>query len=409
MDFLQRDNALTVSQVNTFIGQLLESNDILTDIHIRGEISNFKRHPSGHLYFSLKDADSVLRCVMFRSSATWLKFIPEDGMKVTARGRIGVYTQGGQYQLYVQSMEPDGIGALYIAFEQLKNKLAQEGLFDKARKRPIPALPMSVGLITSPSGAAVQDLLNILSRRFPLAEVILYPALVQGDGAPLTLIRGIRYFATHKPDVIIIGRGGGSIEDLWCFNDEGLAREIAACDVPVISAVGHETDYTICDFVADLRAPTPSAAAELAVPDAKGILEYLYNMQLRAKQTLHGKFTVAKQKLNHYASHALLRDPIRILAPHVQRLDVCRENLSHAVRAVVDERSHRIALLAEKLHALSPLAVLARGYAIVSSKDGKPILSVGDTEAGKTISVRLHDGSIQATVDMKKEENISNE
>ncbi len=398
MEYLNRDAALTVTQLNSYIGQLFESDDILNGISVRGEISNFKHHSSGHMYFSLKDHESVIKCVMFRAAASRLKFKPEDGMKITAHGRVSVYMAAGQYQLYVHGMEPDGVGALYIAYEQLKAKLAAEGLFDEAKKRPIPAFPSHVGIITSPTGAAVQDLTSILLRRYPLAQVTLYPALVQGDGASETLIRGIQYFAKQKPDVIIIGRGGGSIEDLWCFNDERLAREIAACDVPVISAVGHETDFTICDFVADLRAPTPSAAAELAVPEMKAVLHQLDGLKSRLYQSIDRRFDLARQRLTYLSSAAVLAEPNKMLAPYRTRLDMFEGKIGDLMKRKITESGHQLAVLSEKLQVLSPLSVIARGYAIATHADGTRITRAKGAKIGESVHIRLADGTLITTV-----------
>jgi len=267
---MEQKNALTVTQLNEYIKMMFDSQPTLNRLLVRGEISNFVNHRSGHFYFTLKDENSLIRAVMFKSAAMKLNFQPENGMRVIARGKVSVFPRDGQYQLYADDMELDGIGGLYVAFEQLKNKLAAEGLFDESRKRPLPRFPSKIGIITSPTGAAIRDMINVTGRRYPMAEITIYPALVQGSDAPRSLAAGIRYFnnADKRPDVIIIGRGGGSIEDLWAFNNEQLARFIANSEIPVISAVGHETDFTICDFVADRRAPTPSAAAELAVPDS---------------------------------------------------------------------------------------------------------------------------------------------
>ncbi len=399
MNVSGRNDALTVTQLNTYIGQIFESTDVLSGIRLCGEISNFKRHSSGHLYFSLKDEGSVIRCVMFRSAASRLKFSPEDGMKITAFGSVTVYVAAGQYQLYVQSMDPDGVGALYIAFEQLKKKLAGEGLFSDDRKKPIPKYPERVGLITSPTGAAIQDLTNILSRRYPLAEVVLYPALVQGESAAATLIAGIQYFSLHKPDVIIIGRGGGSIEDLWCFNDEDLAREIYACDVPVISAVGHEIDFTICDFVADLRAPTPSAAAELAVPDMRDILRMILEFKSRAEHGIAAKLQGARNRFLTAKNATVLSSTDKMLRPYYLRLDAVTDVLDHAIHRVYTDKVHQLTVVSEKLHALSPLAVLSRGYAFASDETGKTIKSARNIHEHDAVKLHLADGYAVATVD----------
>ncbi len=409
MEYLHHDAALSVTELNSYIGQLFECNDILTGISVRGEISNFKHHSSGHMYFSLKDNESVLKCVMFRGNASRLRFKPEDGMKITARGRVTVYMAAGQYQLYVQDMEPDGVGALYIAYEQLKKRLAAEGLFAEEKKKPIPHFPSHVGLITSPTGAAVQDLTSILLRRYPLARVTLYPALVQGDGAAETLIRGIEYFSKHKPDVIIIGRGGGSIEDLWCFNDEGLARAIAACDVPVISAVGHETDFTICDLVADLRAPTPSAAAELAVPETKAVLQLLDNMKARLYQSMDRRFENVHRSLDVLANAAVLQNVRKLTEPYRDSVVLLIKRMDNAIRNRKKNAEYDLAVLAEKLYALNPLAVLSRGYAVVTDGDGNAMHSVINAKAGDDIHVRLADGCIDALVNRVESEICQNE
>jgi exodeoxyribonuclease VII large subunit len=407
MNELNRDSAISVTALNDYIGKLMNADPILTNVHVRGELSNFKRHPSGHLYFSLKDETGVLRCVMFRSAATRLKFAPADGMKLVARGSVGVYSPTGQYQLYVQNLESDGVGELWRAFEALKNKLAAEGLFDEARKRRLPQYPTEIGIVTSPSGAAIQDLLNILTRRYPLVHVTLFPALVQGADAPATLIRGIRYFRSRRPDLIIIGRGGGAIEDLWCFNDEGLAREIAACEVPVISAVGHETDFTICDFVADLRAPTPSAAAELAVPDAVELNAKLKAMLDRARGAVSAQLKLAHLKLTRLSDARLMTAPGQLLVPFVMRVTQLEERLGSAMANNVTEYRHRLAELAAKLNALSPLAVLSRGYGIVSGEDGACIRSAEQVSRGQKLKIQLCDGEVIAeATDILKEKTL---
>ena len=286
----RQNGMLSVTQLNDYLKMWMDGDRVLSNLFVRGEISNLSLPRSGHLYFTLKDEEGQVRSVMFRTYAGRLPFRPEDGMKVIAHGRVSVYGPSGQYQLYVDDLQPDGAGALALRYEQLKRRLEAEGLFDEARKKPLPAMPMRIGVITSPSGAAVHDLQNVLGRRFPLAEMILFPSAVQGAEAPEQLTLGIQFFAASElVDVIIIGRGGGSAEDLWAFNDEGLARAIADCPIPVISAVGHESDFTICDFVADRRAPTPSAAAELAVPDMGELLQSLWMQGMRLQSLLGGR------------------------------------------------------------------------------------------------------------------------
>ena len=390
--------AVTVTALNQYISALMTNDDILSGIAVRGEISNCKPHPSGHLYFSLKDDGGVLRCVAFRSSASRLTFVPSDGMKVIATGYVNVYQPTGQYQLYVRSMMPDGQGDLYAAFEKLKAKLAGEGLFDEGRKKPIPKFPRTIGVVTSSSGAAVEDIINITTRRYPLAKLILYPVLVQGADAPADLIRAVRYFDAHPTDVLIIGRGGGSMEDLWCFNDEELARTISACRVPVISAVGHETDFTICDFVADLRAPTPSAAAELAVPDKRELYERVSAFREKAISALRARAQLVKTRLALYAESSVMQYPERLLTPYMTALATADERLRGAIGQRLDGAKHSLSLVAEKLHGLSPLAVLSRGYGAVSDENGRTVTRAGDLRAGDRVQIRFTDGSADAQI-----------
>lgn len=401
--------AVTVTALNQYISALMSRDDILSGIAVRGEISNCKHHTSGHLYFSLKDDGGVLKCVAFRSAASRLTFVPKDGMKVIAFGSVNVYSPAGQYQLYVQSMIPDGKGDLFAAFEQLKAKLEAEGLFDPERKKEIPKFPRTVGVITSSSGAAVEDIINIVTRRYPLAKLILYPVAVQGVEAPPDLIRAVRYFDAHPTDVVIIGRGGGSMEDLWCFNDEGLARAIADAQVPIISAVGHETDFTICDFVADLRAPTPSAAAELAVPDRGEIAEKIVSLQQKAVTALRSRARLAETRLARYAESAVMKDPQRILYPYATALAAGEEKLRLAVRQRTDGEKHRLSVLAERLQGLSPLAVLARGYGAISSADGRLIRHVSDLTTGAEVRIRFADGTADAQITHVTEEDSHEE
>ena len=401
--------AVTVTALNQYISALMSRDDILSGIAVRGEISNCKHHTSGHLYFSLKDDGGVLKCVAFRSAASRLTFVPKDGMKVIAFGSVNVYSPAGQYQLYVQSMIPDGKGDLFAAFEQLKAKLEAEGLFDPERKKEIPKFPRTVGVITSSSGAAVEDIINIVTRRYPLAKLILYPVAVQGVEAPPDLIRAVRYFDAHPTDVVIIGRGGGSMEDLWCFNDEGLARAIADAQVPIISAVGHETDFTICDFVADLRAPTPSAAAELAVPDRGELAEKIVSLQQKAVTALRSRARLAETRLARYAESAVMKDPQRILYPYATALAAGEEKLRLAVRQRTDGEKHRLSVLAERLQGLSPLAVLARGYGAISSADGRLIRHVSDLTTGAEVRIRFTDGTADAQITHVTEEDSHEE
>lgn len=396
------EQAISVTELNQYISTLMERDEILSYIQVRGEVSNFKRHASGHIYFSLKDAGGVLRAVMFRADAARLTTPIKDGDRVIATGAVRNYVAGGQYQLYVRSISSDGMGALYIAFDALKAKLSSEGLFDESRKKPIPAYPTKIGIVTSPTGAAIRDMLNILSRRYPIAEIELYPALVQGMDAPASLIKGLVYFNNHKPDVIIIGRGGGSIEDLWCFNDEALARAIFVSEVPVISAVGHEIDFTISDFVADLRAPTPSAAAELAVPDKSELMLRVDELATSAKMLLTQKLKLYRSRLCLYDQKALKRTLSTRLKAYRFTLTSHKERTEFALQQAIVGGKARFAMLAEKLNALSPLATIGRGYSITTTETNKRIGSVSDVNVGDTICTTVQNGMITSVVTATK-------
>ena len=395
------DNVLTVSELNNFIKSMFDSNRLLTSVHVRGEISNFTNHRSGHYYFSLKDESGQIKAVMFRSSAMRLKFIPENGMKVTVFGSISVFPRDGVYQMYATSMQPDGIGALYLAYEQMKAKLEAEGLFDGAYKKPLPPFPERIGVITSPTGAAVRDIINVIGRRYPLATVYVYPALVQGDGAAKTLIDGIDYFDKSKlVDTIIIGRGGGSIEDLWEFNSEALARRIFACSVPVISAVGHETDFTICDFVSDMRAPTPSAAAELAVPDIRELSVSVDAFSDRSDRALMRAVERSRARLTRITDSRVLSDFTALTDSFATRVKELNKNATVAYESILAEKRLSFLTNVGKLDALSPLSVMSRGYS-VAQKDGRTVSSVSVVEVGDVITVRVSDGSIRSVVESK--------
>lgn len=389
-------DALTVTELNTLVHDVIESNDVFSAIAVRGEISNFTHHRSGHMYFSLKDEGSLLRAVMFRFAASRLAFTPENGMKVVVYGSLTTYVQGGQYQLTVTGMEPDGIGALHVMFEERRRRLEAEGLFDTARKRPLPKIPSRIGVITSPTGAAIRDIIRILGRRFPFAEVVLFPAQVQGTGAAATMIAGLRYFAdARNADVIILGRGGGSAEDLWEFNDEDLARAVAASPIPVISAVGHESDFTICDFVADVRAATPSAAAELAVPDSAELVRRFRNVTDRMALLCKRKITAERNRLSGISSRRIFSDPTGLYREKHLRLDALTTSLEHAARAKLRLMQTDLSVFAGKLNALNPLAILARGYA-VASVDGRVVKRVADIAEDQSFRLRLSDGEISA-------------
>ncbi len=399
-------NAVTVSQLNRYVRSLLDGDANLKGVWISGEISNFTNHyQSGHLYMTLKDEGAAVKAVMFRSQAVQLRFMPENGMKVLVRARVSLYEKDGAFQLYIDEMQPDGAGALQIAFEQLKRRLEAEGLFDAARKRPLPPIPLRVGVITSPTGAAVRDILNVLSRRFPCAEVVFSPVLVQGEGAPADLRRALLRFEEMKeeehpqtPDVIIIGRGGGSIEELWAFNDEGLARTVAAMTIPVISGVGHETDFTICDFVADLRAPTPSAAAELAVPDRAQLLQKVEKISQSMSAGLLNGLSRKQQLLKQLADRPCLSRPLYYVEERGVRLDYLTRAFSLAARTHLTRCSHRLGAMAGKLDAMSPLRVIARGYA-VASKGNEVVTSVGQVKTGERLSVLVEDGRMECLVE----------
>lgn len=391
---------ISVSQLNRYVKSLLEGDANLAAVYIGGEISNFTNHyKSGHLYMSLKDEGAVVKAVMFRAYASKLAFTPENGMKVIVRARVSLYEKDGTFQIYIEEMQPDGVGALQIAFEQLKKKLAAEGLFEASRKKPLPRYPARVGVITSPTGAAVRDIFNVLGRRFPLARVVFTPVLVQGEGAPAQLVAALRRFnETNAADVLIIGRGGGSIEELWAFNDETVARAVAASRIPVISAVGHETDFTICDFVADLRAPTPSAAAELAVPDQHQLAARLTQLYGALRQSALHRVEVENTRLASIRGKRCLATPLFYVEEQGMRLDYFVRRFAAAARVQTSRAEGRLSAAAGKLDALSPLKVLSRGYSIVY-KDGEVQHSVEGIRSGDKLSLRLSDGRIECTAD----------
>ena len=395
---------LSVTQINEYIRALLAQDEVLSMICVRGEISNLTLHRSGHIYFTLKDETSVLKAVMFRSSAQRVKFALKEGMNVIVYGRISLYTPSGQYQLYAEDIQPDGIGALYIAYEQIKEKLQNEGLFDQNRKKPIPKLPSTVGIITSPTGAAIHDMINVMGRRFPLTKLLLYPALVQGDIAYKSLIAGVEYFnKTKSADVIIIGRGGGSMEDLWAFNNVELAYAIAKSEIPVISAVGHESDFTICDFVADLRAPTPSAAAELAVPNVLTVKNDLNKNILSVEKTLISKIQSYRKHLNVLSSARVLTSKENLLDEYKMKINLVSDKLDISMQNILRDRKHTYGVLCAKLNAISPLNTLSRGYAIVQKGEGKALASVTEIETGEKVQISLSDGNFIAIVDQINE------
>ena len=394
---------ITVSQLNRYVKSLLESDARLQSVYISGEISNFTNHiKTQHFYLSLKDEGAVVKAVMFRSYAQRLAFMPENGMKVIVKARVSLYERDGAFQIYIEDMQPDGVGALQVAFEQLKKKLAAEGLFDDARKRLIPRMPTRIGVITSPTGAAVRDIMTVLGRRCPMAEIRFIPVLVQGDDAPPQLVQAIRRMnELQAADVIIIGRGGGSIEELWAFNSEEVARAVAASAIPVISAVGHETDFTICDFAADLRAATPSAAAELAVPEQAQLAAYTAQLFDRATRAVQNLVTVKQKQLDAAASKRCLTTPLFYVEDRAMRLDYMTKSFVQAASRCLMNADRRLAATAAKLDAMSPLKVLSRGYAVAHNESGT-IHSVEQLQVGDKLAVRLSDGEADCRVEMLK-------
>lgn len=389
----------TVTEINEYIKWLIDGEAQLQDIYVIGELSNFKKHSTGHCYFSLKDEKCEIRAVMFASYARKLNFKPENGMKLIVHARISVYPQGGSYQLYVDSMQPDGIGSLYLAYEQLKEKLSKEGLFDEDHKKQIPKYPKRIGVITSPTGAAIRDIINVTTRRMPNVQILLYPTLVQGPDAPNELTRAVEYFnIENNVDVVIIGRGGGSIEDLWCFNDENLARAIYNSQIPIISGVGHEIDFTVCDFVADIRAATPSAAAEIATTDIKEVLNSLKTFEYRAMKSILNYVCYYKDKLENIKNKRVFKAPESLLDVPKMQFSSIIERLKYNMNEINMMNREEFAKINAKLIALNPMAVLARGYSVVYGNNNEIVKSSKDLTVGDRIKVKLFDGNIDATV-----------
>lgn len=396
---IQKPRVLSVSQINFYIKSIIENDGSLQFVLVTGEISNLTVHQrSGHIYLSLKDSNSVISAVMFAGNARRLKFRLENGMKVICRGRISVYEPSGRYQLYIEDMQPDGVGALTLAFEQLKKSLAQKGLFDNAHKKPLPKFPKTIGVITSPTGAAVQDITNIIRRRFPSADIVLAPVLVQGESAPEQLVRAVNKFSASKiADVVIIGRGGGSAEDLWAFNDEQLAYAVYNCETPIISGVGHETDFTVCDFVADVRASTPSAAAELAVPDRQELMSYYFKQKQYISAMLDRKIKTAQLRLENQQRRLSASSP-KLKAEQLEKqLSAKNEKLTRFMNIYISDKENKLIAAKGKLDGLNPLNVLNRGYAI-AEKDEKIITSSKQLKNGDDFTVILSDGKINAKV-----------
>ncbi len=405
MESMNRPDAFSVSQVNEYIKMLLEGNPNLNDLWVQGEISGAKLYSSGHLYFSLKDADSVISAVMFKNSLMRMDFDPENGMKVLVHGRVSAYPPRGQYQFIADRMIPDGAGALAVAFEQLKARLDAEGLFDPARKRPLPTHPRRIGVVTSPSGAAVHDIIRVAKKRCPSTEILIFPSLVQGAEAPAYLRGGIQYFNAVKDDpeqgvdLIIIGRGGGSAEDLWGFNDERLARTIAASEIPVVSAVGHEVDFTICDFVADLRAATPSAAAELSLPDKEDLSRRVSALVTRLTGAQAARMRRYRTRLEQLSSARVLTSPEGSYRLRREGVEGLSKRLDLSISRHLTHKRQSMERVTGSLGALNPLGVLSRGYALVQTEEGRVIPAAAELKVGERVNLRFADGSARVTVE----------
>ncbi len=401
---MNRDlKVLSVSQISQYIKGKMDTDALLSGVLIRGEISNYKMYPSGHHYFTLKDAQSALRCVMFRGDAVRMRFRPENGMQVIAAGRITVFPRDGQYQLYCVQLTPEGAGDLQLAFEQMKEKLAREGLFDEEHKKPLPKFPKRIALVTSPAGAAVRDMLRILNARWPQSGVLVVPVRVQGEEAAEEIASAIDYVNYYDlADLIITGRGGGSIEDLWAFNEEVVARAIFRSEIPVISAVGHEPDVTISDFVADLRAATPSNAAELAVPDRTELAGNLAHLARRLERGMAQPVAAAREKLEGFRRSRVLADPMGYVEERGVLLDYQSRRLLHGLERSLAEEKVRFGRMAAALDALSPLKVLGRGYAIARSEDGTVLTAPEQVQVGQAVDLRLRDGSLVCRVEERK-------
>ena len=399
------ENVLTVSQVNGYLKLLIEQDDFLNQVAVQGELSNCKLHSSGHLYFTLKDGESELAAIMFRNAATKLPFVPQSGMKVTVYGKISVYEKGGRYQLYAETMLENGLGALWLEFERLKKKLEGEGLFDPRRKRQLPAYPSCVGVVTSPTGAAVWDMVNITGRRFPGVRILICPVLVQGASAPASMRHALAYLnATKACDVIILGRGGGSAEDLWAFNDEDLVRAVAASEIPIVSAVGHETDFTLCDFAADRRAPTPSAAAELVLRDHRDVLQRFDGFSERMDACMESRLQRCRSRLTEWEQRLKLCSPEGRLREQRNRMERLANGMDASMQNRLGSARQRLELAVNHLEAVNPLAVLARGYGVVQDAEGRVVSSVAALRVGEPVTIRLSDGRAVAEIRSKEKE-----
>ncbi len=411
---------ISIGQLNRYIKYKMDNDINLQNVYLKGEISNFKAHTRGHFYFTLKDEESRINAIMFHTSASKVKFIPQDGMKVLISGKINVYVANGAYQIYVDEMLEDGVGNLYIAFEQLKKKLKEEGLFDSIHKKKIPKIPSKIGVVTAPTGAAIRDITSTIRRRWPLAEVILFPALVQGEFAKDSVSMQIKRADAFELDVLIVGRGGGSIEDLWCFNEEIVARTIFNAKTPIISAVGHEVDFTIADFVSDMRAPTPTGAAEMAVPSRGDVESYLSQLSIRLNKVMQNKITIRKQKLEQIMSRSIFKNPIRMYEVKEQQfsnlLDKLKYNIVHLYNTknnqyeklmqsilfkeplkLIEKSKNRYLITLSKLETLSPILTIKRGYS-VARKNNKIIKSVSEVQKNDLIEIEVCDGKIKTEV-----------
>ncbi len=414
------DKYISVNQLTKYIKYKIDNDMNLNEVFLKGEISNFKAHSRGHFYFTLKDESSRISAIMFSSSTKNIKFTPQDGMKVLVTGKVSVFEQTGNYQIYVNEMLEDGVGNLYIAYEQLKKKLQEEGLFDHIYKKKIPKIPKRIGVITAPTGAAIKDIISTIKRRWPLCEVILLPALVQGEDAHTDIVKQIKNAENYNLDTLIVGRGGGSIEDLWAFNEEDVARAIFACSIPTISAVGHEVDFTIADFVADLRAPTPTGAAEMAVPQKQDVLNYLNQISIRLYKSINNTIQLNRKHLDEIKKHYIFTNPITIYQSKEMLFDNLEERLKHSLINLIhikeknyqmikssiilqnpeilfDKKKNKYLNIISKLETLSPLKTIQRGYAI-TKKDNKVITSIKNIKKGDNINIELKDGNIDAKV-----------
>lgn len=392
-------NPITVTDLNKYIKGKIDNDEMLNSVLVKGEISNFKNHYTGHMYFTLKDENSLIKCVMFKTYTTHLSFMPKDGMKVIVLGGVSVFERDGVYQIYAKAMKEDGLGNLYVAYEELKNKLSNEGLFDEKYKKPIPFMPKTIGVLTSNTGAVIRDIINVSTRRNPNVNIRLYPVPVQGSGAGEKIAEGIEFMNKNKlADVLIIGRGGGSIEDLWPFNEEVVARAIFNSKIPIISAVGHETDFTIADFVADLRAPTPSAAAELAVANIDDVRENLRAYNNRYKVSLKKKIELMKMSYEKCMTRQAFKNPTQKINEQYMLIDMKEKSLQNSILLKIKEDKTKFVKEVAKLDALSPLKTLTRGYSIISKQDGRIAKEVKDLSQGEKVSIRLSDGKVDAQV-----------